>query len=225
MLFIYFMVILQRKVVAERAGRDSSCHVASRSRQMKKVAMEVGPKLKVRTSQSSHLVCLWKTAFLLQIMRSVLVQNFYGFRDNFCLEMVSLAHTMLLLYFCVLFSACYLKAHHYNSFTFILYFILKYFVLQYVPLIVELCTRIVEARGLEVVGVYRVPGNSVAVGHMQEELNRGIENLNMDNDKWLDVNVVSSLLKAFFRKLPEPLVTTGNPFVSLFSYVSNIFMK
>ncbi|XP_025093791.1 uncharacterized protein LOC112563732 isoform X4 [Pomacea canaliculata] len=80
---------------------------------------------------------------------------------------------------------------------------------EYVPLIVELCTRIVEARGLEVVGVYRVPGNSVAVGHMQEELNRGIENLNMDNDKWLDVNVVSSLLKAFFRKLPEPLVTTA----------------
>ncbi|KAL8562777.1 hypothetical protein ACOMHN_022652 [Nucella lapillus] len=78
---------------------------------------------------------------------------------------------------------------------------------EFVPLIVELCTRIVEVRGLEVVGVYRVPGNSVAVTHMQDELNRGIENMNMDNDKWLDVNVVSSLLKAFFRKLPQPLVT------------------
>nr|KAG5690043.1 hypothetical protein BaRGS_009850 [Batillaria attramentaria] len=41
----------------------------------------------------------------------------------------------------------------------------------------------------------------------KEELNRGIENMNMDNDKWLDVNVVSSLLKAFLRKLPHPLVT------------------
>ena len=80
---------------------------------------------------------------------------------------------------------------------------------QYVPLIVELCTRIVEVRGMEIIGVYRVPGNSVAVTHMQEELNRGIENMNMDNDKWLDVNVVSSLLKAFFRKLPHPLVTPG----------------
>ncbi|KAK7474310.1 hypothetical protein BaRGS_00034445, partial [Batillaria attramentaria] len=78
---------------------------------------------------------------------------------------------------------------------------------EFVPLIVELCTRIVEVRGMEVVGVYRVPGNSVAVAHMQEELNRGIENMNMDNDKWLDVNVVSSLLKAFLRKLPHPLVT------------------
>ena len=79
----------------------------------------------------------------------------------------------------------------------------------------ELCTRIVEARGLDVIGVYRVPGNSVAVSHMQEELNRGIENMNMDNDKWLDVNVVSSLLKAFFRKLPQPLVTPGATFFSL----------
>ena len=86
--------------------------------------------------------------------------------------------------------------------------------LQFVPLIVELCTRIVEVRGLDIVGVYRVPGNSVAVSHMQEELNRGIENMNMDNDKWLDVNVVSSLLKAFFRKLPHPLVPPGKALCS-----------
>ena len=30
-----------------------------------------------------------------------------------------------------------------------------------------------------------------------------------DNEKWLDVNVVSSLLKSYFRKLPEPLITDG----------------
>ena len=83
------------------------------------------------------------------------------------------------------------------------------------PLIVELCTRIVEARGVDSVGVYRVPGNSVALSRMQEELNRGIESVNMDNDRWLDVNVVSSLLKAFFRKLPQPLVTPGECVVCL----------
>jgi len=33
--------------------------------------------------------------------------------------------------------------------------------------------------------------------------------LNLDSDKWQDVNVVISLLKLFFRKLPESLVTTG----------------
>ena len=31
----------------------------------------------------------------------------------------------------------------------------------------------------------------------------------MESEKWLDVNVVSSLLKSFFRKLPDPLVTEG----------------
>ena len=30
-----------------------------------------------------------------------------------------------------------------------------------------------------------------------------------ENERWLDVNVVGSLLKSFFRKLPEPMVTEG----------------
>ena len=33
--------------------------------------------------------------------------------------------------------------------------------------------------------------------------------MNVDHEKWCDVNVISSLLKAFFRKLPESLVTSG----------------
>ncbi|GFS02099.1 rho GTPase-activating protein 21 [Elysia marginata] len=77
---------------------------------------------------------------------------------------------------------------------------------QYVPLIVELCTRIVEARGLEVIGVYRVPGNSAAINALTEEFNRGIDAVNIDNEKLLDINVISSLLKSFFRKLEDPLV-------------------
>ena len=31
----------------------------------------------------------------------------------------------------------------------------------------------------------------------------------MENEKWSDVNVVSSLLKTFFRKLPDPMITDG----------------
>ncbi|RUS82921.1 hypothetical protein EGW08_009305, partial [Elysia chlorotica] len=77
---------------------------------------------------------------------------------------------------------------------------------QFVPLIVELCTRIVEARGLEVIGVYRVPGNSAAINALTEEFNRGIDAVNIDNEKLLDINVISSLLKSFFRKIDDPLV-------------------
>jgi hypothetical protein len=77
-----------------------------------------------------------------------------------------------------------------------------------IPLIVELCVGIVEARGLESVGVYRVPGNSVAVNALSDSLNRGFDGLNQSDPRWNDVNVISSLMKSFFRKLPEPLVTS-----------------
>ena len=42
-----------------------------------------------------------------------------------------------------------------------------------VPLLVRTCCGIVEERGLEVVGVYRVPGNSAAVNQLTEQVNRG----------------------------------------------------
>ena len=42
-----------------------------------------------------------------------------------------------------------------------------------VPLLVRTCCGVVEERGLEVVGVYRVPGNSAAVNQLTEQVNRG----------------------------------------------------
>ena len=43
--------------------------------------------------------------------------------------------------------------------------------LQFVPLVVELCIDIVETKGLENQGIYRVPGNTGAVNMLQELLN------------------------------------------------------
>ncbi|XP_077413396.1 rho GTPase-activating protein 21 isoform X2 [Vanacampus margaritifer] len=79
---------------------------------------------------------------------------------------------------------------------------------RFVPLIVEVCCNVVEERGLEYTGIYRVPGNNAAISNMQEELNtKGIADIDVQEDKWRDLNVISSLLKSFFRKLPEPLFT------------------
>ncbi|KAM4622876.1 LOW QUALITY PROTEIN: rho GTPase-activating protein 23 [Discoglossus pictus] len=76
-----------------------------------------------------------------------------------------------------------------------------------VPLIVELCCTLVEQKGLENMGIYRVPGNNAVVCSLQEQLNKGLGDPNMQDQRWQDLNVVSSLLKSFFRKLPEPLFT------------------
>ncbi|XP_077470585.1 rho GTPase-activating protein 21 isoform X2 [Stigmatopora argus] len=79
---------------------------------------------------------------------------------------------------------------------------------RFVPLIVEVCCTVVEDRGLDYTGIYRVPGNNAAISNMQEELNtKGIADIDIQEDKWRDLNVISSLLKSFFRKLPEPLFT------------------
>ncbi|KAM7369683.1 hypothetical protein PAMP_010987 [Pampus punctatissimus] len=79
---------------------------------------------------------------------------------------------------------------------------------KFVPLIVEVCCNLVEDRGLEYTGIYRVPGNNAAISNMQEELNnKGMNDIDIQDDKWRDLNVISSLLKSFFRKLPEPLFT------------------
>ncbi|XP_063210712.1 rho GTPase-activating protein 23 isoform X3 [Chroicocephalus ridibundus] len=76
-----------------------------------------------------------------------------------------------------------------------------------VPLIVEACCKVVEDRGLEYMGIYRVPGNNAVVSSLQEQLNKGATEINLQDERWQDLNVISSLLKSFFRKLPEPLFT------------------
>ena len=42
-----------------------------------------------------------------------------------------------------------------------------------VPLLVKVCTSIVEQKGLEIVGIYRIPGNNAAITHLTELVNKG----------------------------------------------------
>uniref|UniRef100_A0A3Q3SVJ2 Rho GTPase activating protein 23b n=1 Tax=Mastacembelus armatus TaxID=205130 RepID=A0A3Q3SVJ2_9TELE len=77
---------------------------------------------------------------------------------------------------------------------------------KFVPLIVEICCSVVEEMGLEYTGIYRVPGNNAMVFSLQEQLNKGMD-INTAEETWQDLNVISSLLKTFFRKLPESLFT------------------
>merc|ERR1719394_1392205 len=76
-----------------------------------------------------------------------------------------------------------------------------------VPYLVKVCCDIVNEKGLDIVGIYRVPGNNAAVTYLTEQINKGVDYFALEDQRWQDVNVVSSLLKSFFRKLPEPLFT------------------
>ncbi|XP_055683358.1 rho GTPase-activating protein 21 [Lutzomyia longipalpis] len=77
---------------------------------------------------------------------------------------------------------------------------------EFVPLLVARCTSIVEQKGLDIVGIYRIPGNTAAITALTDQVNRGFDEATLTDAKWEDVNVVSSLLKSFIRNLPEPLL-------------------
>ncbi|XP_038077451.1 rho GTPase-activating protein 21-B-like isoform X2 [Patiria miniata] len=77
---------------------------------------------------------------------------------------------------------------------------------EFVPMFLDICCNIIEDLGLDTVGIYRVPGNTAGVSYLQEDLKAGPEEANFGDSRWHDVNVVSSLLKMFCRKLPNPLV-------------------
>ncbi|XP_045491359.1 rho GTPase-activating protein 23 isoform X4 [Colias croceus] len=75
-----------------------------------------------------------------------------------------------------------------------------------VPKAVTLPADAVEAYGLRTVGVYRVPGNAAGVAALAAALDRG-EPPPEGDPRWADVHVASSLLKAYLRRLPDPLLT------------------
>lgn len=75
-----------------------------------------------------------------------------------------------------------------------------------IPLILARCAEIVESRGLNIVGIYRIPGNTAAISALTELVNKGFDEQTLNDPRWEDVNVVSSLLKLFLRRLPEALI-------------------
>lgn len=77
----------------------------------------------------------------------------------------------------------------------------------YVPKFVTVCTDIIEEKGLHTIGIYRVSGNSASITALTEEVNKNYDDLPVDDPKWNDVHVVSNLLKSFFRKMPDSLIT------------------
>ncbi|KAJ3131022.1 Rho GTPase-activating protein 15, partial [Physocladia obscura] len=73
-----------------------------------------------------------------------------------------------------------------------------------IPLVVEQCIGAVEARdGIDVQGIYRLSGNSATVTKLKNAFNNGEA---VDLIAEIDINVVTGLLKSYFRELQNPLI-------------------
>lgn len=61
--------------------------------------------------------------------------------------------------------------------------------------------------GLNEIGLYRVPGSVASVKALQAALNAG-DDIDMDDDRWIDINVIAGTFKSWLRELPESILTT-----------------
>jgi hypothetical protein len=79
----------------------------------------------------------------------------------------------------------------------------------YVPVVVELCTRIIELHICDE-GIYRKVGQKQVVNSLRAQLNRGILNIDPTDYNWDNPHAVVSLLKCFLNELPDSLITSCN---------------
>ncbi|OMP82117.1 putative Rho-type GTPase-activating protein 4 [Diplodia seriata] len=74
-----------------------------------------------------------------------------------------------------------------------------------IPSIVRRCIQEVELRGVDVEGIYRKSGGSGQVNQVRAGFEKEAEYDISDPD--LDIHAVTSALKQYFRRLPNPLIT------------------
>ncbi|KAI9490027.1 hypothetical protein BDB00DRAFT_875726 [Zychaea mexicana] len=77
-----------------------------------------------------------------------------------------------------------------------------------VPKIVQKCIEAVETRGMDFEGIYRKSGAAGQMRLIQQAFENGDETCNLcDEDQWNDICAITSVLKQYFRDLPNPLFT------------------
>jgi Rho-type GTPase-activating protein 1/2 len=80
---------------------------------------------------------------------------------------------------------------------------------RYVPVIVEKCIDAVDALALDYEGIYRKTGGSGQSKAITQLFERGdYSSFDLrDSDRFNDISSVTSVLKTYFRSLPDPLFT------------------
>ena len=77
---------------------------------------------------------------------------------------------------------------------------------QNIPDFVCRCILEVESRGLDVLGIYRLAGNTSLIQKLRYIVDQEQPYNLGDLDAWDDINIITGALKLFLREMPEPLV-------------------
>uniref|UniRef100_UPI0037E7044D rho GTPase-activating protein SYDE2 n=1 Tax=Semicossyphus pulcher TaxID=241346 RepID=UPI0037E7044D len=78
---------------------------------------------------------------------------------------------------------------------------------QMVPLLISKCINEIEKRGCQVVGLYRLCGSAAVKKELREAFERDSEAVELCENTFPDVNVITGVLKDYLRELPYPLIT------------------
>ncbi|XP_074491095.1 rho GTPase-activating protein SYDE2 [Sebastes fasciatus] len=76
-----------------------------------------------------------------------------------------------------------------------------------VPLLISKCINEIEKRGCQVVGLYRLCGSAAVKKELREAFERDSYAVELCENTYPDVNVITGVLKDYLRELPWPLIT------------------
>nr|XP_040039949.1 rho GTPase-activating protein SYDE2 [Gasterosteus aculeatus aculeatus] len=76
-----------------------------------------------------------------------------------------------------------------------------------VPLLISKCINEIEKRGCQVVGLYRLCGSAAVKKELREAFERDSSAVELCENTYPDVNVITGVLKDYLRELPYPLIT------------------
>ncbi|XP_034035404.1 rho GTPase-activating protein SYDE2 isoform X2 [Thalassophryne amazonica] len=76
-----------------------------------------------------------------------------------------------------------------------------------VPLLISKCITEIEKRGCQVVGLYRLCGSAAVKKELREAFERDSHTVELCENTYPDINVITGVLKDYLRELPYPLIT------------------
>nr|XP_057928645.1 rho GTPase-activating protein SYDE2 isoform X2 [Doryrhamphus excisus] len=76
-----------------------------------------------------------------------------------------------------------------------------------VPLLISKCINEIEKRGYQVVGLYRLCGSAAVKKELREAFERDSDAVELCENTYPDINVITGVLKDYLRELPYPLIT------------------